>query len=115
MTDNNKEITNNDLDMIQKPIFDSNAPSRSKRYSDEFRQEIVNLYNQGRTQASLEREYGVTAATIGYWIKNSKEVVIDDNQTVSLKEYKALQKKLAEKEAEVEILKLAAEIGRAHV
>jgi len=41
-----------------------------KRYDQDFRQMIVNLYNStDSTYADLESEYGVPTATIQRWVK----------------------------------------------
>ena len=39
------------------------------RYSDEFKKQIVDLYNSGQSTLELSREYGVTRATIYNWLK----------------------------------------------
>ena len=52
------------------------------RYSDEFKQQIVNLYNSGQLVLELSREYGVAMVTIYKWIKQHFPVKIDDNKAI---------------------------------
>ncbi len=50
------------------------------RYSDEFKQQIVELYNSGQSALELSREYGVTTATIYYWLKQHSPVKVTDDK-----------------------------------
>ncbi len=43
--------------------------SKSTRYTPEFKQQMVALARSGRTPASLGKEYGPSAWTIGLWVK----------------------------------------------
>ena len=82
-----------------------------KSYTQEFKQQIVELHNKaGKGITELSNEYGVPKGTISTWIKNFSPVQISDTETVSLKEFKALQKKMKELEIENEILKKATAI-----
>ena len=82
-----------------------------KSYTPEFKQQIVELNNKaGKGITELSNEYGVPKGTISTWIKNLSPVQISDTETVSLKEFKALQKKMKELEIENEILKKATAI-----
>lgn len=82
-----------------------------KKYTQEFKQQIVDLYNTGNySLPQLSREYGVAKSTISGWIKNLAPIKVSENETISLKEYKALQKKMRELEIENEILKKATAI-----
>jgi len=42
---------------------------KTVRYTAEFKRQMVALARSGRTPASLSREFGVSAMTIGSWIK----------------------------------------------
>jgi len=77
------------------------------RYSDEFKQQIVDLYNSGQSVLELSREYGVATVTIYKWIRQHSPVKIADNKEITAKEYQAIQKRIAELEMENEILKKA--------
>ncbi len=39
------------------------------RYAPEFKRQMVDLVRSGRTPASLHREFGPSAWTIGLWVK----------------------------------------------
>lgn len=81
------------------------------RYSVEFKQQIVDLYHAGVPVRQLADEYGLIEQTIYKWIKLYSPVAeTGDGETVSMKEYKALQKKMAQLEMENEILKKATAI-----
>ena len=87
-----------------------NQKSR-KRFPEEFKQQIVDLYNAGTSVAKLASEYGLIEQTIYKWIKLNDPVIEGNNgDTVSMKEYKELQKKMAQIEMENEILKKATAI-----
>ena len=64
-----------------------------KSYTLEFKQQIVDLYNAGGTSyPKLEREYGVNRSTISGWVKQLSPIKVSGEETVTLREYKALQK-----------------------
>ena len=82
-------------------------------YTEEFKQQIVYLYNVGTLAAKLADENSLIEQTIYKWIKYYSLIIIkDDETTVSMKEYKVLQKKILqfEIENENEILKKATAI-----
>lgn len=82
-----------------------------KNYTPEFKQQLVDLYNTGNySYPRLEREYGVAKSTILGWVKNLSPIKVSETETISMKEYKALQKKIRELEIENEILKKATAI-----
>ena len=82
-----------------------------RSYTQEFKQQIVDLHNQaGKGISELSREYGIPKGTISIWIKNLSPVQVSETETISMKEYKALQKKMKELEIEKEILKKATAI-----
>ncbi|MFV0341470.1 MAG: transposase [Anaerocolumna sp.] len=82
-----------------------------KKYTPEFKQQIVDLYNTGNYSfPNLSDEYGVAKSTISGWVKELSPVKVSETETISLKDYKALQKKMRELEIENEILKKATAI-----
>lgn len=83
----------------------------NKKYTKEFKQQIVDLYNaSSKSLSELESEYGVSRSTVAGWIKNLSSINISENQTITLKEYQDFQKKNRELELENEILKKATAI-----
>ena len=82
-----------------------------KRYPEEFKKQIVDFYNAGTSVAKLASEYGLIEQTIYKWIKLYSPIAeTNEGETVSMKEYKELQKKMAQLEMENEILKKATAI-----
>ena len=79
---------------------------KQKSYTPEFKQQIVDLHcKAGKGITELSNEYGIPKSTISTWVKNLALVITKEEETISLKEYKALQKKMKELEIENEILK----------
>ena len=75
-----------------------------KRYDQEYKNMIVDLFKSGMSLAELNRDYGIAKSTINGWIKDVKEVKIDENEVMTLKEVKALKKEMARIKEENEIL-----------
>ena len=66
-----------------------------KSYTPEFKQQIVDLHcKAGKGVTELSNEYGIPKGTVSTWIKNLAPAIIAEEETISSKEYKALQKKL---------------------
>lgn len=84
--------------------------NNGKRYTEEFKQQIVDLYNSGKSAHDLAGEYGVTAPTIYRWIKELTPIETDDGETMTRKEMKKLKKEIARLRTENEILKKATAI-----
>jgi len=81
--------------------------NRSKRYDEDFKQSIVNLYYSGKSQLQLSKDYSVAPSTIGKWIKQYSEVQIDEETILTAKQIKELQKRNVALEEENLILKKA--------
>jgi len=81
-----------------------------KQYTDEFKSTLVELYNSGKSLADLSREYGISKSTVIVWINKAKPIVVDNGKVVTMAEYQAILKKLAQVEEENEILKKATAI-----
>lgn len=85
------------------------------RYDEDFKQTLVNLYQSGgKTQAALCKEYGVSMTTLGRWIKQYSTVETDDGEILTAKQVKDLQKRNAQLEEELLILKKAIAIFTPH-
>ena len=77
-----------------------------KFYTPEFKQQIVDRYNAGGiSYPQLEREYGVNRSTLSGWVKQLSPIKVSKEETVTLKEYRALQKEIQRLKIENEILK----------
>ena len=88
-----------------------NMAKNQKSYTPVFKQQIVELYNAGGTSyPQLEREYGVNRSALSNWVKQLSPIKVSEEETVTLKEYKALQKEIQRLKIENEILKKATAI-----
>ncbi len=81
------------------------------RYPEELKRQIIDLCLSGKSVTELANEYGLVEQTIYRWKKlYAPTIKVDENQTISMKEYNDLQKKMRELEMENEILKKATAI-----
>ena len=89
---------------------------KRKTYSKEFKEEAIRLVEgDGRTCVQVEKELGIGQGTVSRWIREKKTLQNaalcgSGNVRPSEREFKALQKKLARTERELEILKKAVAI-----
>lgn len=77
------------------------------RYDEDFKKSLVALYNNGKTQTSLCKEYGVSQTALSKWIKQYSTVETDDGDVLTAKQVKEMQKRMAKLEEENLILKKA--------
>ena len=88
---------------------------RGTRYDEEFKRTLVNLYQTGnKSQAAICKEYGVSITALGRWIKQYSTVEVDDGEVLTAKQVKELQKRNAQLEEELLILKKAIAIFTPH-
>ena len=80
---------------------------KGRRYDQEYKDMIVELFKSGISLAELSSEYGIAKSTINGWVKDVKEIKVDENEVMTLKEVKALKKEMARIKEENEILKKA--------
>ena len=85
--------------------------SNKRTYTDEFKKQIVSLYKNGKTTASLVKEYGISAAAVYKWVKENDTTgsfKAADNRTPGENEMISLKKELQQLRMENDILKQAA-------
>ena len=64
-----------------------------KRYDEDFKKTIVDLYNSGnKTISELKCEYGLSNVSIYKWIKDYSPITTDDGNTTNNKEISQLKK-----------------------
>ena len=80
---------------------------KGRRYDQEYKDMIVELFKSGMSLAELSSEYGIAKSTINGWVKDVKEIRVSDDEVMTLKEVKALKKEIARIKEENEILKKA--------
>ena len=85
--------------------------TKERKYTEEFKKQIVELYENGRTVIELVREYGLVEQTIYKWIHRYEPFAKNEQgETVTQADVKAMQRRIAELEMENEILKKATAI-----
>ena len=88
-----------------------NEKRHRRSFNDEFKHQIVQLYNAGKPKSEICREYDLLPAVVDRWIKrinatgSSKEC---DNRTPEEQELIKLRKELQQLKMENDILKQAA-------
>jgi transposase len=85
-----------------------------KPIDEDFKRTLVELYHNGKTQASLIKEYGVSQTALSRWVKQYSTVETDDGEVLTAKQVKELQKRMAQLEEENQILKKAIAIFTPH-
>lgn len=88
--------------------------SKQTRYDEDFKKSLVALYNNGKTQTALCKEYGVSLTALGKWIKQYSTVETEDGEVLTAKQIKDMQKRMAQLEEENLILKKAIAIFTPH-
>ena len=78
-----------------------------KRYDQEYKNMIVDLFKSGMTLSEISSEYGIAKSTINGCIKDVKEIKVDGNEVMTLKEVKELKREMARIKEENETLKKA--------
>lgn len=88
--------------------------SIQNKYDDDFKKSLVSLFQNGKSQSQLCKEYGVSKSALSKWIKQYSTVQTDDGQILTAKQIKELQKRNAQLEEENLILKKAIAIFTPH-
>jgi len=87
-------------------------PYRKRRvFTDEFKEQIVQLFLNGKSKAEIRKEYDLYASTLDNWIKQHQDTgsfKTNDNLTDAEKELIELRKRNKQLEMENDILKQAA-------
>ena len=69
-----------------------------KYYEENFKKQIVNIYNQGNhTYRELSEQYGIAASTMRQWViryNNTRSFNAEDNKTDEEKRIKELKKRV---------------------
>lgn len=85
--------------------------TKERKYTEEFKKQIVELYENGKSVIDLAREYGLVEQTIYKWIHRYEPFAKNEQgEAVTQADVKAMQRRIAELEMENEILKKATAI-----
>ena len=81
---------------------------RKQNYTEQQKESAVNRYSNGESVISIAKDFKTSRSTIYYWIKKAEGHAIHvANNSVSVEEYKKLQKELRRQQLMVEILQIA--------
>jgi len=64
-----------------------------KRYNDDFRKMVVDLYHSGQKIKDLSSEYSVSEVTIYAWIKKFTPMELENGSSITPDNYAKLQNK----------------------
>ncbi|MEQ6378785.1 transposase [Bacillaceae bacterium S4-13-56] len=78
-----------------------------KKYNEDFKKMIVDLYHSGSSAKDLSSEYGVSEVTIYAWVKKFSPIQTEDGDTVTADEIAKMKKQMLKLQEENEILKKA--------
>lgn len=79
----------------------------SKKFNEDFKKMVVDLYRSGSSVNNLSSEYGVSEVTIYKWIKKFSPIDLGDGSSVTSDDFIKLQKQMRCLQEENEILKKA--------
>ena len=85
--------------------------NKSKRYTKEFKMQIVELVNNGKAPVEIVEEYNIARSTVSKWVNdynNSGSFKAGDNRTEEENEIIKLRKENQRLKMENDILKQAA-------
>ncbi len=89
----------------------SNTKRERRTFTDEFKEQIVQLYLNGKSKADIRKEYDFYPSTLDKWIKQHQDTgsfKSKDNLTDEQKELSELRKRNKQLEMENDIFKQAA-------
>ena len=79
----------------------------SKKYNEDFKKMVVDLYRSGSAVKDLSSEYGVSEVTIYKWIKRFTPMNLEDGTSVTTDDFIQLKRQMRRLKEENEILKKA--------
>ncbi len=86
-------------------------PRKRRIFTEDFKRQLVQLYENGKSRADIVNEYELTASALDRWIKQAEQsgsFSEKDNRSPEENELIALRKENQRLKMEVDILKQAA-------
>jgi transposase len=85
------------------------AVSMAREFSQEFKDQIVELHRRGRSNVDIAREFGISATTVANWVREgerreARRVARESDGGDDKARIARLERELARKEEELEIL-----------
>jgi len=77
-----------------------------KKYTDEFKDMIIELHQSGKPPCDTIREYGISSAAYYNWVNSKKTVKLGEDKFTA-KDVKELKREISRLKEENEILKKA--------
>ena len=81
--------------------------AKGRKYDEEFKNIIVELYNNKKPAGEIIREYGISRSVLYKWVKEYSPIKTEDGDVTTNKEIQKLKKELSKTKEELEILKKA--------
>ena len=100
-------------DMTTKELIIMADPNRPRHYEEEFKRQIVQLYENGKPSSQIRAEYGIPRSTLRRWvqgIRNSGSTKAADNRTPEENGLIELRKRDRQLEMEVDVSEQAAPV-----
>ena len=69
--------------------------SMGKKYTEDYKEMISDLYKSRMIISEISSEYGIAKSTINDWVKANKEIIISEDEIITLKEISKLKKEIA--------------------
>jgi transposase-like protein len=94
-------------------VEDDKMSNKGKRYNQEFKDDILRLIREeNRSVSSIVKDFGVNDQTVRNWLKEQKDGQDPINRRIAEleTELKAKDKKIADQELTIDILKKATAI-----
>lgn len=79
----------------------------NKKFNEEFKKMVVELYRSGQPVKELSSEYGVSEVTVYKWIKAYSPITSVNEDEITLEDLKRMKKEMLRLKEENEILKKA--------
>ena len=101
-------------DMTTEELIIMADPNRPRHYEEEFKRQIVQLYENGKPSSQIRAEYGIPRSTLQRWvqgIRNSGSTKAADNRTPEENELIELRKRNRQLEMEVDVSEQAAPVS----
>lgn len=96
---------------MEDDIMSGKKSNKSKRYTEEFKKQIVELVKSGKSVQDISSEYSIAKSTVFKWVRDysqSGSFKAKDNRSEEETELIKLRKELKRLEMENDILKQAA-------
>lgn len=92
-------------------MTDKKQRRKPRSYTDEFKQQLALLYQNGKRKYNICREYDIATSLLDKWLKQAETSGFfheKDNRTEEQQEFLQLRKRNRQLEMEIDILKQAA-------